>query len=163
MAIMDISAGVSLFLPVFAFLLVFAVTYGLLSKTKVIGDKKFVHVLVSFCIAIIFLASTSAIQYAKVTAAWFAAFIISLLFIVLIVGIMPGKMEDVLTKGFTWFIVIVLIIIFVFSGAYVFRDAINTYLSRPKSIVLDPTIFGIVVLVAVTVFASWLMTRDKGG
>lgn len=159
----DVSAGVTLFLPVFAFLLVFAVTYGLLSKTKIIGEKKFVHILVSFSVAIIFLASTSAVQYAKVTTGWFAAFIISLLFITLIVGIMPGKMEEVLTKGFTWFIVVVLIIIFVFSGVYVFKDIINTYLSKPKSIILDPTIFGVVILVALTVFASWLMTRDKGG
>lgn len=155
----DVSTGVNLFMPVFAFLLVFAVTYGLLSKTKVIGEHKFVQLLVSFSVAIIFLASTSAIQYTKISTGWFAAFIISLLFIVLIVGLLRKNLEDVMTKGFAWFVVIVLILIFIFSGAYVFRDIINTYLSKPKSVIMDPTIFGVVILVGVTVFAAWLMTR----
>ena len=157
----DVSSGVSTFLPVFAFLLVFAVVYGLLSKSKALGDNKFVHLLVSFSIAIIFLASSSAVQYAKTTTGWFAAFIISLLFIVLIVGLIHGKVEDVLGKGFAWFIIVVLILMFVFSGIYVFKDFINTYLSKPKALFLDPTIFGVVILVGLTVFASWLMTKDK--
>ncbi|MEM4703128.1 MAG: hypothetical protein QXP53_01450 [Candidatus Pacearchaeota archaeon] len=156
----DVSAGVSLFLPVFAFLLVFAVVYGLLAKTKILGENKFVHILVSFAIAIIFLASTSTVQFTKVATGWFAAFIISLLFIVLIIGLIHGKIDDVFGKGFAWFIVIVLILIFIFSGVYVFRDVINTYLAKPKSFILDPTIFGVVILVALTIFASWLMTRE---
>ncbi|MCS7134296.1 MAG: hypothetical protein NZ889_00330 [Candidatus Pacearchaeota archaeon] len=161
MEMIDVSAGVTMFMPVFAFLLVFAVTYGLLSKTKVLGENKFVHILVSFAVAIIFLASASAIHYAKVSAGWFAAFIISLLFIVLIVGLVRKNLEDIMTKGFAWFIVISLILIFIFSGAYVFRDVINTYLSRPRAIIFDPTIFGVVILVGVTIFAAWLMTREK--
>ena len=160
-AAMDISSGINLFLPVFAFILIFAVMYGLLSKTKVLGENKFVHILVSFAIAIIFLASTSAIQFAKVSSGWFAAFILSILFIVLIVGLIHKNIEEVLGKGFAWFLIIIIIVVFIFSAATVFKDFINTYLTKPKSALLDPTIFGVIILLALTVFASWLMTKDK--
>jgi hypothetical protein len=159
--VFDVSSGVSTFLPVFAFLLIFAVVYGLLSKSKALGDNKFVHLLTSFSVAVIFLASSSAVQYTKSTTGFFAAFIISLLFIVLIVGLIHGKVEEVLGKGFAWFVIITLILIFVFSAIFVFKDLINTLLAKPKSLFLDPTIFGIVILVGLTVFASWLMTKDK--
>jgi len=161
MAIIDVSSSIATFLPVFAFLLVFAVVYGLLSKTKILGENRFVHILISFSLAVIFLASSSALQFTKVSSAWFAAFIISILFIVLIVGLARKNLEDILTPGFTWFIVIALILIFIFSGIFVFKDAINTYLAQPKNFILDPTILGVVVLVGLTVFISWLLARDK--
>ena len=159
--VVDVSSNISLFLPVFAFLLVFVVVYGLLSKSKVIGDNRLVHILASFAVAIIFLASTSALQYAKVATGWFAAFMISLLFIVLIVGLIHGKVEDVLHTGFAWFVIVALILIFVFSGVYVFRDLINTYLSQPKGLVMNPTMIGVVILIGLTVFASWLITKSE--
>jgi len=155
--------GLGTFVPVFGFLLVFVVTYALLSKTKLLGENKFVHVLTSFAIAIIFLVSANAIEYVRVVTPWFAAFIVSLLFIGLIVGLMGKEsLDKVFKPGFAWFIVIVLIVIFLVSAVYVFADVINKYMGEPKAFLVQPQILGIVLLVGITIFAAWLLTK-KGG
>lgn len=156
---LDLS-GISTFIPVFGFLLVFVVVYALLGKTKVLGENKFVHILTSFSIAIIFLVSANAVEYVRVATPWFATFIVSLLFIVLVVGLIKGNVEEFFKgKGFAWLIIILLIIIFIFSAIYVFADLINKYLGAPKQFLLQPTIFGIIVLVGITVLTSWLLTK----
>ncbi len=153
-------SGISTFVPVFGFLLVFTVVYALLSKTEFLGKNRFVHILVSFAIAIIFLVSANAIEYVRVVTPWFAAFIVSLLFIGLVVGLMGKEpMEKIFKPGFAWFIVIALIVIFLISAAYVFADVINKYMGEPKAFMLQPQILGVVVLVGLTVFAAWLLTR----
>ena len=66
-------SGLGTFMPVFGFVLIFTVVYALLGKTKVLGEQKFVHIFVSFCVAIVFLISTNAVEYVKVTTPIFAA------------------------------------------------------------------------------------------
>ncbi len=154
--------GLSTMIPVFGFLLVFVVIYALLSKTKILGENKFVHIFTSFCIAILFLVSASAIDYVKVITPWFAAFVISLLFILILVGLMRGKIEDFIKPGFAWIVIIILILIFVGSAIYVFADVINKYFAEPKQFLLQPQILGTIVLVIVTLFASWLLTKKQG-
>ena len=151
-------SGIATFVPVFGFLLVFVVTYALLGKTKLLGDNKFVHILVSFALAIIFLVSANAVEYVRVVTPWFAAFIVSLLFIALVVGL-TGNMEKIFKPGFTWFIVIALIVIFIVSAIYVFADVINKYTGGPKAFLLQPQILGVIVLVGLTIFAAWLLTK----
>ncbi|MCX8193796.1 MAG: hypothetical protein N3G19_00300 [Candidatus Pacearchaeota archaeon] len=153
-------SGISAFVPIFGFLLVFAVVYALLGKTKVLGENKFVHIFVSFAVAIVFLVSANAIEYVRVVTPWFAAFIVSLLFIALVVGLIKGNVEEFFKgKGFAWFVIIVLIAIFVFSAIYVFADVINKYLGQPKTILLQPQIVGVLVLIGLTIFISWLLTK----
>ncbi len=151
-------SGIATFIPVFGFLLVFTVIYALLGKTKALGENKFVHILVSFVVAIIFLVSANAIKYVEIVTPWVAAFVVSLLFIVLIVGLIKGNIEEFFSKKFGWFLVVVLILIFVSSAIYIFGDVIGKYIT-PKEILASPQIIGIVILLAVTVFASWLLTR----
>ena len=153
-------SGIATFVPVFGFLLVFSVTYALLGKTKLLGEQRFVHLLVSFAIAIIFLVSANAIQYVSIVTPWFAALVVSLLLIGLVVGLVGEKaMEKVFSPGFAWLIVIFLIIVFLFSAAYVFSDTINRYFGAPKEFLLQPHILGVIVMIGLTVFASWLLTR----
>jgi len=157
MVAIDLS-GIATLVPVFGFLLVFVVSYALLGKTKLLGENKFVHILTSFAIAIIFLVSANAIEYVRVVTPWFAAFIVSLLFIGLVVG-MTGNLEKVFKPGFAWFIVIILLIIFVLSAIYVFADVINKYMGGVKAFLLQPQVFGIIILLALAVIASWLLTK----
>jgi hypothetical protein len=152
--------GLGTFMPVFAFILVFTLVYALLAKTKVLGEHKFVHIFVSFCIAIIFLISANAIEYVKVATPWFAAFIVSLLFIALVFGLVKGNLEDFFkAKGFAWFLVIVLILVFIFSAIHVFAPLVNQYIAGPKKFILQPQVLGFVILIVVTAFAAWLLTK----
>jgi hypothetical protein len=142
-------------------LLVFVVVYALLSKTKVLGENKFVHIFVSFCIAILFLISSNAVEYVRVITPWFAAFIISMLFILILVGLVHGKIEEIIKPWVAWVVIIVLVIVFVGSAIYVFADAINQYFAGPKEFILRPQILGTVILLLLALFASWLLTRTK--
>ncbi|MCX6742387.1 MAG: hypothetical protein NTX24_04440 [Candidatus Pacearchaeota archaeon] len=154
--------GLGTFMPIFAFLLVFTITYALLAKTKVLGEQKFVHIFVSFCISIVFVISANAIEYVKVITPFFAAFIVSLLFILLIIGLIKGDIGEFFkTKGFTWFVVIILIIIFVFAALFVFAPIINQYMAGPKQFLLQPQILGVIILVGLTAFTAWLLTRGS--
>jgi hypothetical protein len=157
---LDLS-GLGTFMPVFAFLLVFVVVYALLSKTKLLGENKFVHILVSFCLGIVFIISANAIEYVKVTTPFFVAFVISLLFIMLIVGLFKGGKMDEFFKGngFGWFLIIVLIVIFCFSALFIFAPLINQYMAGPKKFLLQPQILGVIILGALTVFAAWLLSK----
>ncbi len=151
--------GISAFIPVFGFLLVFVVTYALLGKTKALGENKFVHILVSFAVSIIFLVSASAVQYVKLIAPWFAVLIVSLLFIALVVGLIKGDIDKFFQPWFAWIIVVVLVIGFVVSAIYVFGDLITKSLAGPKTFLMQPSVIGIIILLVLTVFASWLLTR----
>jgi hypothetical protein len=148
------------FMPIFAFLLTFTLVYALLAKTKVLGEHKFVHIFVSFCVSIIFIISANAVEYIKVATPFFVTFAISVLFILLIVGLIHGKLEDFFkSKGFAIFIVVILIIVFVFSAIFIFAPIINQYMAGPKKFFLQPQILGVLILVGVTAFTAWLLSR----
>jgi hypothetical protein len=153
----DIS-GIATFMPVFGFLLVFTVIYALLSKTKALGDNKFVSLIVSFAVAIIFLISSTAIEVVKNITPWVAVFAVLLVFVVLLVGVIlkGDALEKVFTPAFGWFIVIVVMLFFVISGAMVFNK-IYTMPSWTK----QPQIIGVAILGIITVIASWLLTMKN--
>ena len=89
---LDLS-GIGTLIPVFGFLLVFTVVFALLAKTKALGEQRWVHVFVSFVVAIITVASANAIEYVKTITPWFAAFVVSILFISLLVGVLRQDIE----------------------------------------------------------------------
>lgn len=161
MVSIDLS-GIATFIPVFGFMLVFSVTFALLGKTKLFEGNKLLNILISFSIAIIFLVSANAIEYVRVITPWFAAFVVSLLFIALVVGLFTKEIDKFFPAWFGWIIVIVLIVIFVASASYVFGDLISKYLQGPKEFLLQPTILGVIILLIVSVFTGWLLTKkDK--
>lgn len=158
MATIDLS-GMATFIPVFGFLLVFSVTYALLSKTKLLEEHKFTNIIIAFSIAIIFLVSANAVKYVEMVTPWFAAFVVSLLFIALTVGLLKKDIDKFFPAWFAWIAVLVLIIIFVVSASYVFGDLIAKYLQGPKEFLLQPSILGVVILLIVSVLAGWLLTK----
>lgn len=153
----DIS-GITTFMPIFGFLLVFTVVYALLSKTKALGDNKFVSLIVSFAVAIIFLVSSTAIEMVKNITPWIAVFAVMLVFVVLLVGVIlkGDALEKVFTPAFGWFIVIVVMLFFVISGVMVF----NRLYAIP-SWTMQPQIVGAAILLVITIIASWLLTMKQ--
>lgn len=154
MVMIDLS-GIGAFVPVLGFLLVFAVVYALLAKTKVLGDNKFISLLVSLCVAIIFLVSSTVIEVVKNITPWVAVFAVMLVFAVVLIGVVLSNkaMEDVFTTAFGWFILLMVIGFFVVSGAMVFSKiyGMPEWTSQPQ-------VLGGVILGVVAIFAAWLMT-----
>ncbi len=152
----DIS-GFAFFIPTFIFLLVFVVMYALLAKLKLLGENKFIHLLISFVIAIIFLTFSSAREVVLRLTPWFAVLIIFVFFILVLIGFTQKSMEDMMKPWLAWVFIIALAIIFLVILANVFGiSLINTwdeFLSYPK-------FAGAVLLIIIAALAAWAITRE---
>jgi len=158
MVAIDLS-GISTFMPVLGFLLVFSIVYALLAKTKTLGENKFVSLLVSFCVAIIFLISSTAIEVVKSITPWVAVFAVMLVFAVILVGVvLKGEaLEKAFSPAVGWFILLFVIGFFVISSIMVFSKIYGM-----PSWTKQPQVVGGAILAAVAILASWLLTMGGG-
>ena len=165
----DVSAFVY-FLPIFAFLIVFAIVFAVLNKFKLIGENMFFQLFFSFVVATIFVTASSARQVVLNVIPWFAVLIVAMLLLLLLVNFI-GK-ADIIGKGFGWVFVVLLIIIFLVSGIKVFSSTISPYLpgasetntADPNLLnffdwIYSPQVSGAFLLILSAVLVSWLLTK----
>ena len=159
-------------MPLFAFLLVFLVTYALLAKTKILGGSNFFHLFLSFIIAIIFVVAPSAQNFALVSTPWIAVFLISLFFIVMILSFVQGNIDDLVKSPFVAIVLVgIVLIIFIISAINVFGPLIAPYLpghseasltsqqAYTKHFFLSPAVIGGVILLIIAALASWILAK----
>ncbi len=165
----DVSAFVY-FLPIFAFLIVFAIVYAALSKIKFIDESKFVQLFFSFVVATIFVTASSARQVVLNVIPWFAVLVVAILLLMALLGFI-GK-SDIIGKGIGWVFVVLLIIIFLISGVKVFSSTISPYLpgastnnnANPNLLnffdwLYSAQVSGAFLLILSAVFVSWILTK----
>jgi len=151
--------GLDYFTPVLVFLFVFVVMYALLAKIKILGDSKFIHLLVSFIIATIFVVFSSAREFVIQSTPWFAVAILVLFFVLAIIGFSTKKMDSMMTPTlagvFIAVLVIIVIIVFlrvmgfgIVDAAYVLKDFFLDY----------PRVMGGILIVIFAALASWVVT-----
>lgn len=148
--------GLGYFMPVFSFVFVFAISYALLDKTKILGENKFIHLLISFVIAVSFIVASSVRTYVETVTPWLAVLMIALFFIFILVSFSGRKIEDFTGNGFIGMIIIVLILIFFFAGVKVYSSVL---LPLYVKVTNEERILGSVILFAVAIFASWVLTK----
>lgn len=148
--------GLSYFMPVLGFLLVFTIIFALLSKTKLLGENNFIHILLSLVIGVIFVISTSAVKYTETVTAWFAIFIVSLVFILLTIAFVHGNLEDFFKNNawVGWVILIVLILMFLVAAIRVF-PVVDAWFRSSLDWSKRPQVFGAIILFVVAGLASW--------
>jgi len=151
----DIS-GLSYFMPIFGFLLVFIIVYALLDKTKILGDSKFINLLISFIVAIIFATMSSVQEYVQNITPWFAVLAIILFFVLIIIGLSQQKIGEIMKPGFVWVFIIALIAIFVISAIKVFAPA---WQDVKEFITIEARIAGGIILLVIAAAAAWIMTK----
>lgn len=89
------------FSPIFVFVLIFAMVYGALQFTKLLGDNKILHAGIAMVIAVIFLFSASAITVVTFIAPWFTLLFIFIIFILIaykLFGATDDQIRTVITK-----------------------------------------------------------------
>jgi len=168
----DLSA-ITYFAPIAAFLIVFIVLFAVLTKTKLLGDNKWVVLFVSFLIASIFVSVAGARQYIQTIIPWFAVLIVSLFLILILVGFI-GKPAAFLNKGVGVAFVILLAIAFLISGFMIFSNVLVSYLPGPgfgtgdnfeATIALDwlysPRVAGAILLILISAGVSWILVKAK--
>lgn len=167
----DISA-IAYFAPVFSFLIVFAIVFAVLLKTKVLGENNWGLLFVSFLIATIFISAAGVKDYVLTIVPWFAVLVISVFFILLLAGFI-GKV-DFLQKPMQVGVLIILLIIFLVSGFVVFSDIVGPYLPGPAFGLgdVDPATFffldwlysarvvGAIALLVAAALASWILVKS---
>src|SRR3990167_2130236 len=72
--------NIGVYSVVLPFLLIFALFYALLDKTKVLGDNKFVHAAVSLVLAFLFVSSLGAVKFLTAFLPLISVLIIIILF-----------------------------------------------------------------------------------
>ncbi len=156
-------------LPIYAFALVFAIAYGIIAKTKIVGDSKALNVFIAIIFAVIFLSFSTVRDFMVNITVWFAVLLTAIFMFML--GIMfivkdPSKMFKPL--GIVFIILLALIIIiaifYTFPGTQAYlpgqseSGADGTLLNIKHFILRDSTLGGILLIVVAAV-AIFVVTR----
>ena len=153
----DIS-WISYFAPILAFLIVFVILFALLNRTKLLGENAWLQLFVSFLISTIFVSGAGVRDYVLTITPWFALLIVSLFFVLFIVGFV-GKSAEFMQKGIGIAFILVLIVIFLVSGFIVFSDVIGPYLPGGVAgeLIYTSRVFGALLLLAICAIVSWVL------
>ncbi len=168
----DVS-GISLIAPILTFLLVALVVGVVLAKTKILGENKWIQVFIALIIASIFISAAGTRSYVLTIVPWVAVLVVSLFFMLLILGFV-GEKAEFMYKGIGVIFVIILALVFLFSAFVVFSDVIIGYIPgetfgstgdaetlRLVNTIYSPRIMGAILLIVVSGIVSWILVRGK--
>ena len=158
MAVASVSA-IGYFVPIFAFLLVFIVVYALLIKTKILGESSAVMLFISFILASFFVVQASLVDFVRFSSAWFGVIVIGVFFLLLLLAFLPGESPlGFLTKKdwFSWAVLIIILVFFVVSSAYVFNWALNWGMVKDW---FSSDWFGMILLLVIAAIVSWRIAK----
>jgi len=166
--VLDIS-GIYFFMPVFSFLFVFLIVYAILSKTEILGESKFINVLVGFIMAIIFMSFSSLELYVITIVPWAAVMLVIVLLVLLLAGLSTKDLGKIMTPTFAWIAVAILIIIFLIAAIRVFNPVFHPDLvitsGRGSGIVsqisdiFSSQVGGTVLLLAIVAIVAFVITK----
>jgi|SRR3989344_4579978 len=153
--------------PIMAFLIVFLVSFAVLFKSQLLGESKWGLLFVSFVIASLFVSAAGLRTYVETVTPWFGALLVSLFFLLVLVGFVGGKTDGAITT-LRWVFLIGALLVFLISGVVVFSDSIGGYLpgySYEGNLVTDwlysGPVVGAILLIIITAAASWVLVKAK--
>lgn len=154
----DIS-GISYFMPIYGFLIVFLIIYALLAKTKLLGGVMWIDLLIALIIAAVFSTFASAQSYVQNIIPWFAILVIALLLMLVLIGL-GGKIETFFKPGFLWVFVIVLILVFVVAAIKIFPNFFGSVWESVNQFATGKSrIFGGIVLMIIAALVAWVIVK----
>jgi len=160
-------------MPFLAFLFVFIVCFALFSKTKILGKSDITNAIISLLIALIFVLNPPASKFTVATVPWVAVLMFVLVFIMLILAFVRGKVDDLVKSKIVAAILIgVILIIFLAAALNVFGPLISTAssgelvidseINSSLGVFLNPTIIGGVVILLIAGSTYWFLAKkDK--
>jgi len=166
----DIS-GISYFLPIITFLIVFVVIFALLAKTKILGESLFVQLFVSFLLSTVFISASAPRDYVQAIIPWFAVVLISLFVLMMIIGFVGGKSSEGMNKTVGMISVVLLAIVLAVSAYFAFSGYISPYLPGSTASGANPEVLqftswiyssrvaGAVLLILAAAVVSWVLVK----
>ena len=160
--------------PILVFLSVFLIMAALLIKTKLFGDGFFFPIAVSFVMASVFAAAGGARTFLAEVIPWLAVLLLGVFFIVILMAFI-GKQNEVVGKGLGWVFVIIIFLIFVFTGIKVFANTVGAYIPGPYyghggdpqvlyffDWLWSPNVVGPFMFMVITAIVMWVMIKYGG-
>ena len=147
----------SYYVPIFGFLFVFTMIFAVLAKTKILGESPFVNLLISFIFGIIFVTFVPGVIYVQTIIPWFVILMISLFFLLMIVGFSQKEIDSFMKPWIAWLFIGLLVVIFLWSAIVVFNPFLGGYVSRFYN---SERFYGGALLFIVALLASWILTRS---
>lgn len=162
----DVSA-VTYFAPIAAFLIVFVLSFAVLWKLKFLGDSKWVLVFVSFLLASLFVSVASVRHYVETVTPWFTALLVSLFFILVLMGF-AGVKSDKTVHNIGIIFVILAFLVFLVSGVMVFSDSLAPYLPGTSyegntftEWLYSSSVIGAIVLIVISSVVAWVLVKTS--
>ena len=157
-------------MPIFSFLLIYAVIYAILVKTKILGENNTINSVVPLAVAIIFLLMPGAVSFVNFITPWFVVlvivgFAVALLFLFL-------GVEQKTVKGWAhnptiyWTALIFMMIIIVGGLIHVFGnffgapESSSTVGSEIQYSVFHPKIIATIFILIIATFAVKFISED---
>lgn len=106
-------------LPVFSFILIYAILFAILQKSKIFGDTTGINAWVAFAISVIFVLTPGAMQFVREIAPWFVVLVFigfSLLLIFMFFGTKEEKIAKLAEDATVQWIIFIIAIIIVVAG-----------------------------------------------
>ncbi len=115
-----LDSGLGEFLiPVFLMILVYAVIYATLTKTKILGDSVNINAFIAAALTVLFAVMPGAMEFITVIAPWFVVMVIvafSVLLVFMFGGVKADKVEKLFENSSVYWTIIILSIIILVGG-----------------------------------------------
>ncbi|MAG52750.1 MAG: hypothetical protein CMH62_02190 [Nanoarchaeota archaeon] len=117
--------------PIFTFLLIYALIFGVLQRSKAVTDSAGTNSWIAFAVSILFAITPGAMRFVAIIAPWFAVMLVvafSLLLIFFFMGVKLDTIERIARNeaSIRWTIIIIGIIIIVIGLTSVFGPIFGT-------------------------------------
>lgn len=155
MVLFDVS-WLSYYMPIFGFLFVFTVIYGVLAKTNILGDSGFINLLISFVFGIVFITFAPGVDFLQTIIPGFVILIISLFFLLMIVGFSQKDVDKFMSPKIAWAFIGLLVVLFLWSAIVVFNPVLQPLIDN---ILYSERLSGAALLLVIAAAASWVLTR----
>ena len=109
-----------MFLPVFIFIFVFAVFYGLLNVVPFFGKNQGINLLIAFVIALLLVIVPGTMEVVKLAVPWFAIFVVMTMLIIMVfmfLGVKSDDLSKLATHNATVITIVIATIILIFFTA----------------------------------------------
>ena len=179
----------SYFSVIFPALLVFAIVFALLQKTKVIGENLSINALISIVVAFMVLISPDLADIINTMTPWFVlifVFAVLLILIYMFLGVRAEDLQKYITtdKPVLWFIFGLGVIIIIASIAHVYgqraleitipdgneteviatsemQTTTSSFGQNLGNVFFNSKVLGLIIIFLIAVFTLALITRDK--
>ncbi|MEK6932581.1 MAG: hypothetical protein AABW56_02185 [Nanoarchaeota archaeon] len=160
------------FLPVFTFLFIFVLVYAVLDKFKLMGENKWLKLIASFSVALLFLFSNDTLRFVEFITPWFVVLVVLALFILslfMFMGLKEGDVEKVVKDPIVYWTVLVIIIILlivavgnVFSFVSPYQGGDPTPPTEGLNAIVHPRTLGALFLLVIAAFAVKFISTGFG-